>query len=52
VFIVVFATYPLGLVLVQRANIPKRLLMAAIGLGSGTFTMTAMPGSPSIHNVI
>lgn len=52
VFIVVFATYPLGLVLVHRANIPKRLLMAAIGLGSGTFTMTAMPGSPSIHNVI
>ncbi len=52
VFIVVFATYPLGLVLVHRANIPKRLLMAAIALGSGTFTMTAMPGSPSIHNVI
>jgi H+/gluconate symporter-like permease len=52
VFIVVFATYPLGLVLVQRANIPKRLLLAAIGLGSGTFTMTALPGSPSIQNVI
>jgi H+/gluconate symporter-like permease len=52
VFIVVFATYPLGLVLVQRANIPKRLLMAAIGLGSGTFTMTAMPGAPSIQNAI
>jgi len=52
VFIVVFATYPLGVVLVQRANIPKRLLLAAIGLGSGTFTMTALPGSPSIQNVI
>ncbi len=52
VFIVVFATYPLGLVLVQRANIPKRLLGAAIGLGSGTFTMTALPGAPSIQNVI
>jgi H+/gluconate symporter-like permease len=52
VFIVVFATYPLGLVLVQRANIPKRLLLAAIGLGAGTFTMTALPGSPSIQNVI
>jgi H+/gluconate symporter-like permease len=52
VFIVVFATYPLGVVLVQRANIPKRLLLAAIGLGSGTFTMTALPGTPSIQNVI
>jgi H+/gluconate symporter-like permease len=52
VFIVVFAIYPLGLSLIQRADVPKRLLMAAVALGAGTFTMTAMPGTPSIHNVI
>jgi H+/gluconate symporter-like permease len=52
VFIVVFAIYPLGLSLVHRANIPKRLLLAAVAVGAGTFTMTAMPGTPSIHNVI
>ena len=52
VFVVLFAVYPLGLGLIERAGIPKRLLAAAIGLGAGTFTMTALPGTPSIHNVI
>ena len=52
VFIVIFTVYPLGLGLMQRSNVPKRLFMAAVSLGAGTFTMTAMPGSPSIHNVI
>jgi len=51
-FIVVFALYPLGLSLVHRANIPKRLLMAAVGLGAASFTMTAMPGVSSVHNNI
>jgi len=52
VFIVIFTVYPLGLGLMQQANIPKRLFNAAACLGAGTFTMTALPGSPSIHNVI
>jgi len=52
VFVVIFAMYPLGLKLSEQANIPKRLLCGAIALGAGTFTMTALPGTPSIHNVI
>jgi H+/gluconate symporter-like permease len=52
VFIVVFTVYPLGLGLLQRANLPKHLFPTAAFLGAGTFTMTAMPGSPSIHNNI
>lgn len=52
VFVVLFAVYPLGMRLIEEARIPKRLLGAAIGLGAGTFTMTALPGTPSIHNVI
>lgn len=52
VFIVVFTLYPLALGLVHKANLPKRLLLAAAALGSGTFTMTALPASPSIHNNI
>ena len=52
VFVVLFAVYPLGLKLIEQAGIPKRLLAAAIGLGAGTFTMSALPGTPSIHNVI
>lgn len=52
VFVVIFTMYPLGLKLLQEANLPKRLFCAAIALGSGTFTLTALPGTPSIHNVI
>ncbi len=52
VFVVIFAMYPLGLKLLQEADIPKRLFCAALALGAGTFTLTALPGTPSIHNVI
>lgn len=52
VFVVIFAMYPLGLRLLQEADIPKRLFCAAAALGAGTFTLTALPGTPSIHNVI
>ncbi len=52
VFVVIFAMYPLGLRLMKESNIPKRLFLAAMALGSGTFTLTALPGTPSIHNVI
>jgi H+/gluconate symporter-like permease len=52
VFAVVFALYPLGPKLFQQANIPKRLFCAALALGAGTFTLTALPGTPSIQNAI
>lgn len=51
-FVVVFAVYPLGVALYQEADVPKRLLPAAIALGAFTFTMTAMPGSPQYLNVM
>lgn len=52
VFVVIFAMYPLGLRLLEEADIPKRLFCAALALGAGTFTMTALPGTPSIQNII
>lgn len=52
VFVVIFTLYPLGIALMREAQLPKRLYCAAASLGAGTFTMTALPGSPSIHNVI
>lgn len=52
VFVVVFTMYPLGITLMREANLPKRIWCAATSLGAGTFTMTALPGTPSIHNVI
>jgi H+/gluconate symporter-like permease len=52
VFVVLFSVYPLGVRLIEQAGIPRRLLVAAIGLGAASFTMTALPGTPSIQNVI
>ena len=51
-FVVAFAIYPIAKTMFQAANIPKRLIPGAIALGSFTFTMTALPGSPSIQNAI
>src|SRR5690606_18345764 len=36
----------------RTADIPKRLVPASIALGSFTFTMTALPGTPAIQNAI
>jgi H+/gluconate symporter-like permease len=36
----------------RAADIPRRLMPAAIGLGTLTFTMTALPGTPAIQNAI
>lgn len=52
VFVVIFTIYPLGIALMRESNLPKRLFCGAAALGAGTFTMTALPGTPSIQNVI
>jgi len=51
-FVVAFSVYPIAASLFREANIPKRLIPAAIGLGSFTFTMVALPGTPAIQNAI
>lgn len=51
-FVVVFAMYPLALALYREANITRKLIPGAIALGSFTFTMTALPGTPQIQNLI
>jgi H+/gluconate symporter-like permease len=38
--------------LFRAADIPRRLMPAAIMLGASTFTMSALPGTPSIQNAI
>lgn len=52
VFVVAFTVYPVAAALFRRADVPKRLIPGAIGLGSATFTMTALPGAPTIQNAI
>ncbi|WP_026688697.1 GntP family permease [Alteribacter aurantiacus] len=51
-FVVVFAVYPLALALFREANITRRLIPATVALGAFTFTMTALPGTPQIQNLI
>ena len=51
-FVVAFILYPIASMLFKEADIPKRLIPGTIALGAFTFTMTALPGSPEIQNVI
>ena len=51
-FVVAFAVYPIGAVIFRESGTPKRYMSAAIALGAFTFTMTALPGAPSIQNAI
>lgn len=51
-FVVVFAMYPLALDLFREANITRKIIPGTIALGSFTFTMTAVPGTPQTQNLI
>jgi H+/gluconate symporter-like permease len=52
VFVAFFVLSPMAQVLFRAADIPRRLMPAAVGLGTLTFTMTALPGTPAIQNAI
>ena len=51
-FVVAFAAWPLARALFAQTGLPARLIPATIALGAFTFTMTALPGTPSIQNAI
>jgi H+/gluconate symporter-like permease len=51
-FVAFFVLAPMGHALFKAANIPHRVMPAAIALGTSTFTMSAMPGTPAIQNAI
>ena len=51
-FVAFFVIAPMADSLFRAAAIPRRLTPAAIMLGTATFTMSAMPGTPSIQNTI
>lgn len=51
-WVIAFTIYPIAVALFREANIPKRLMPAAIALGIFTFATAALPGSPQIHNAI
>src|SRR5262249_32553923 len=51
-FVAFFVLAPMAHALFRSAGIPKRLMPAAIALGTSTFTMSALPGTPAIQNAI
>src|SRR6516164_562235 len=51
-FVAFFVLAPMAQTLFRAAGVPGRLMPAAIVLGTSTFTMSALPGTPSIQNAI
>lgn len=51
-YLVAFTLYPIALVLFREADIPKRLFPAAVLATAATVTMTMIPGTPSVQNVM
>lgn len=51
-FVVVFVIYPMGYAIYREADLPRTLLPGAIAFGAFGITMTAVPGTPQIQNII
>ncbi|HZR73335.1 GntP family permease [Bradyrhizobium sp.] len=51
-FVAFFVLAPMAQELFRAAGIPRRLMPGTIVLGTSTFTMSALPGTPSIQNAI
>jgi H+/gluconate symporter-like permease len=51
-FVAFFVLAPMAQALFRTAAIPHRLMPAALALGTSTFTMSALPGTPAIQNAI
>src|SRR4249920_2681076 len=51
-FVAIFVIVPMAQGLFRTADIPLRLMPAAIALGTMTFTMSALPGTPALQNAI
>jgi H+/gluconate symporter-like permease len=51
-FVSFFVLAPMAEALFRSAAIPRRLMPATIALGTSTFTMSALPGTPAIQNAI
>jgi len=52
VFVIAFSVFPLARAVFARFELPLSLAPGAIAFGAFTFAMTAMPGSPSLTNIV
>lgn len=51
-FVCIFAVGPIAFMLLKQANLPRSLVPGAIYVGAATLTMTSLPGSPQLTNII
>jgi len=51
-FVAFFVLVPMARTMFKDAGIPRRLMPATIALGTQTFTMSALPGTPAVQNAI
>ena len=51
-FVVIYATLPILFIMLREANLPRHLTILCLGVGSSTITMTTLPGTPALTNVI
>lgn len=51
-FVVIFAISPIAFTLMKEANLPRHLIMASMVMGSSVYTMTSLPGTPALTNII
>lgn len=51
-FLVAFTLYPIAVALFRAADIPRKLFPGAVLAVAATITMTMLPGTPSIQNVM
>lgn len=51
-FVVIFALIPIMFALFKEANLARHLTIACTILGSSTYTMTSLPGTPALTNII
>lgn len=51
-FVVIFAAAPILFTMFKKADLPRHLTVICFSAGSSTFSMTCLPGSPQLSNLV
>lgn len=51
-FVGLFVIGPIGVAMLKEANLPRHLILAPFAIGGGAITVTTLPGSTQLTNVI
>lgn len=51
-FVVIYAAAPILYTMLKKANLPRHLTVICFSAGSSTFSMTCLPGSPQLSNLV